>query len=82
VLVKAGQRGEWRKGRFLIFSMSQYFMEAKISKVGGVACQKVREVSLGVRAEKEGKNILDKQLYRIFVAPNGPIAQLVRVADS
>ena len=53
-----------------------------MSKVGGVACQKVREVSLWVRVEKEGKNILDKQLYRIFVAPNGPIAQLVRVADS
>ena len=57
-------------------------MDAKISKVRGVVCQKVREVSLGLRAEKEGKNILDKQLYRIFVAPNGPIAQLVRVADS
>ena len=62
--------------------MSQQFMDAKMSKVGGVACQKVREVSLWVRVEKEGKNIFDKQLYRIFVAPNGPIAQLVRVADS
>ena len=54
--------------------MSQQFMDAKMSKVGGLV--------QWVRVEKEGKNILDKQLYRIFVAPNGPIAQLVRVADS